>query len=124
MSFISILFIIIGAAATAVLFILLCVLACMVISGKESRKEESREDEKMITIENNDLPIEAAGKIIAGTKPRNENDATSFFLRAIFGDPNATREEALKNVDMFTLEEIEEIARYLLLYCETHKNGD
>ena len=81
----------------------------------------------MITIENNDLPIEAAGKIIAGTKPRNENDATSFFLRAIFGDPNATREEgeeALKNVYMFTLEEIEEIARYLLLYCETHKNGD
>ena len=81
----------------------------------------------MITIENNDLPIEVAGKIIAGTKQRNENDATSFFLRAIFGDTTATREEgeeALKTVDMFTLEEIEEIARYLLLYCETHKNGD
>lgn len=44
MNFISILFIIIGAAATAVLFILLCVLACMVISGKESRKEEGHDE--------------------------------------------------------------------------------
>lgn len=81
----------------------------------------------MITIENNDLPITAAEKIITGTKPRDENDATSFFLRAIFGDPKATREEgqeALATVDMFSLEDIEEIAHYLLTYCEAHKNGD
>ena len=81
----------------------------------------------MITIENNDLPITAAEKIIKGTKPRNEDDAMSFFLRAIFGDPKATREEgkdALETVDMFSLEDIEEIARYLLTYCEAHKNGD
>lgn len=81
----------------------------------------------MITIENNDLPIVAAEKIITGTKPIDENDATSFFLRAIFGDSKATREEgqeALATVDMFSLEEIEEIAHYLILYCEAHKNGD
>ena len=41
MSFIRILFIIIGAAA--VLFILLGVLACAVISGKESRKEDEHD---------------------------------------------------------------------------------
>lgn len=81
----------------------------------------------MITIENNDLPIVAAEKIITGTKPRNEDDAMSFFLRAIFGDPKVTREEgedALETVDMFTMEEIEEIAHYLILYCEAHKSGD
>lgn len=81
----------------------------------------------MITIENNDLPITVAEKIIKGTKPRSEEDAMTFFLRAIFGDPKATRkegEDALETVDMFTLEEIEEIAHYLLVYCETHKNGD
>lgn len=81
----------------------------------------------MITIENNDLPITVAEKIIKGTKPRNEDDALSVFLRIIFGDPKVTREEgedALETVDMFTLEEIEEIARYLLLYCEAHKSGD
>ena len=43
MSFVRILFIIIGA--TAVLFVLLGVLACAVISGKESSKEERREDD-------------------------------------------------------------------------------
>ena len=39
----------------------------------------------------------------------------------------STREEgedALKTVDMFTLEEIEEIARYLHLYFVSHKEGD
>lgn len=41
MSFVSILFIIIGAAV--VLFILLGVLACAVISGKESRKEDEHD---------------------------------------------------------------------------------
>ena len=42
MSFIRILFIIIGAAA--VLFVLLGVLACAVISGEESRKEEGHDE--------------------------------------------------------------------------------
>lgn len=42
MSFIRILFIIIGAAA--VLFVLLGVLACAVISGEESRKEEEHDE--------------------------------------------------------------------------------
>lgn len=42
MSFVRILFIIIGAAA--VLFILLGVLACAVISGKESRKEGEHDE--------------------------------------------------------------------------------
>ena len=41
MNFISILFIIIGAAA--VLFVLLGVLACAVISGEESRKEDEHD---------------------------------------------------------------------------------
>lgn len=34
------------------------------------------------------------------------------------------RKDALKTVDMFSLEDIEEIAHYLILYCEAHKSGD
>lgn len=78
----------------------------------------------MITIENNDLPITAAEKIITGTKPR-DHDAWSMFMRAVaLQEPHEEEEDALAMVDMFSMEEIEEIAHYLILYCEAHKNGD
>lgn len=78
----------------------------------------------MITINDNDLPITAAEKIITGTKPR-DHDAWSMFIRAVaLQEPHEEGEDALATVDMFSLEDIEEIARYLLLYCEAHKNGD
>lgn len=78
----------------------------------------------MITINNNDLPITAAEKIITGTKPRDLN-AWSMFMKAVaLQEPHEVDEDALASVDMYTLEEIEEIAHYLILYCEAHKNGD
>lgn len=68
----------------------------------------------MITINDNDLPIIAAGKIISGTKP-----ITDIFMKTgntlVGGDGTQ---------DMFTLEEIQEIAEYLNVYIKNHENGD
>lgn len=69
----------------------------------------------MILIDNNDLPITVAEKIIKGVKPNNPTP----LMKAITGD-----EDANENVDMFDLEEIKEIADYLIVYYEAHKNGD
>ena len=78
----------------------------------------------MITIEDYDLPITVAQKIITGTKPRDRS-AWSMFMRAVaLQEPHEAEEDALATVDMFSLEEIEEITHYLILYCEAHKNGD
>ena len=41
------------------------------------------------------------------------------FAKAITGD-----EHASENIDMFDLEEIKEIADYLITYYNAHKNGD
>lgn len=54
----------------------------------------------MIEIKDTDLPITVAEKIITGTKQYNDT------------------------VDMFDLEEIKEIADYLMVYYESHKEGD
>lgn len=56
----------------------------------------------MIEINDTDLPITVAEKIITGTKPYVASDT----------------------VDMFSLEEIKEIADYLMMYYESHKEGD
>lgn len=78
----------------------------------------------MITINDNDLPITAAEKIITGTKPI-DRDAWSMFMRAVaLQETHEHEEDPLATVDMFSLEDIEEIAHYLLLYCEAHKDGD
>lgn len=73
----------------------------------------------MIQINDTDLPITAAEKIINGVKPYNPTPLMKSLAKAATGDENAS-----ENVDMFDLEEIKEIADYLIVYYEAHKNGD
>lgn len=73
----------------------------------------------MIQINDNDLPITAAEKIIMGVKPNNPTPAMKAFAKMVTGD-----EHASENIDMFDLEEIKEIADYLITYYNAHKNGD
>lgn len=67
----------------------------------------------MITIEDNDLPVTVAQKIITGTK---ENDSEIGKKLSILAGGDGT-------VDMFSLEEIQEIAEYLQVYINNHENG-
>lgn len=73
----------------------------------------------MIQINDNDLPIIVAEKIITGVKPNNPTPFMKSLAQAITGD-----EHASETVDMFDLEDIKEIADYLIVYYETHNNGD
>lgn len=73
----------------------------------------------MIQINDNDLPITAADKIIRGVKPNSPTPLMRLIAKAVTGD-----EHASETVDMFDLEEIKEIADYLMVYYEAHKNGD
>lgn len=73
----------------------------------------------MIQINDNDLPITAAEKIIRGVRPNDPTPLMRSLAKAITGD-----EHASDSVDMFDLEEIKEIADYLIVYYEAHKNGD
>lgn len=78
----------------------------------------------MITIEDYDLPITVAQKIVTGRKPK-DRAAWSRFMRAVaLQEPHEDEEDALAGVDMFSLEEIEEIARHLIIFIEAQKNGD
>ena len=60
----------------------------------------------MIQINDNDLPITVAEKIINGTKPYNPDENASDIR------------------DMFDIKEIKEIADYLMVYYQAHQNGD
>lgn len=71
----------------------------------------------MIQINDNDLPITVAEKIIVGTKPYNPTEMMRTLSKAITGNDCDTQ-------DMFDLEEIREIAEYLMVYYNTHQNGD
>ena len=73
----------------------------------------------MIQIKDNDLPIMVAEKIISGVKPYNPTPLMKSLATAITGDENSGNTQ-----DMFDLEEIKEIADYLIVYYEAHKNGD
>ena len=73
----------------------------------------------MIQIENNDLPITVAEKIINGTKPYNPTPLMKSFAKAITGNENAGDTQK-----MFGLEEIKEIVDYLMVYYNAHINGD
>ena len=55
----------------------------------------------MIEINDTDLPITVAEKIINGTKP---------YVAAL-----------AVTIDMFSVDEIKEIATYLMVYYESHK---
>ena len=73
----------------------------------------------MITINDNDMPITVAEKLIKGTRPNNPTPAMKVLARAITGDENAA-----DTVDMFDVDELKEIADYLMVYCRTHEDGD
>lgn len=73
----------------------------------------------MIQINDNDLPITVAEKIINGVKLNNPTPFMQSLAKVVAGD-----EHASDSVDMFDLEEIKEIADYLTVYYEAHKNGD
>ena len=73
----------------------------------------------MIEIKDTDLPIMVAEKIITGTKPYNPTPMMKAIVKAITGS-----ETSADTVDMFELEEIKEIADYLIMYYENHKEGD
>lgn len=73
----------------------------------------------MFVINDNDLPIVVAQKIIRGTKPSHFGEPVKKLAKAITGD-----EEAGETQDMFDLEEIKEIADYLMVYYNSHPKGD
>ena len=70
----------------------------------------------MIQINDNDLPITVANKIINGTKPYNPTPTMKALTKALTGDESVSDTQ-----DMFDLEEIKEIADYLMVYYESHK---
>ena len=74
----------------------------------------------MIQINDYDLPMQVAEKIIGGTKEVPASMLDKAAHKAFTG------KEIGETVhrDMFDLEEIKEIADYLIVYYEAHKNGD
>ena len=65
------------------------------------------------------MPIDVAKKIITGTKIVELTPLMKAARKAITG-----REYDSGEYDMFELEDIKEIADYLLVYYNTHQNGD
>lgn len=74
----------------------------------------------MIQINDFDLPIQAAEKIISGTK----DVPASMLDKAVYKAFTGKEIEEVVSRDMFELEEIKEIADHLIVYYEAHKNGD
>ena len=73
----------------------------------------------MIEIYDTDLPITVADKIITGTKPNVAMPITRAIAKAITGS-----ETVAESIDMFDIDEIKEIADYLMVYYESHKDGE
>lgn len=86
---------------------------------KPKKHKNGYKGSKMIQIDNYDLPITAAQKIITGTRPSTASELAKTVAKCFTGIDGAGDTE-----DMFTLDEISEIADYLRVYCDTHKNGD
>lgn len=74
----------------------------------------------MIQIEDYDMPITVAEKIVSGTKEVTLPPMMNTLRRAVVGEELGDK----TTEDMFDLEEIKEIADYLVVYYEAHKNGD
>ena len=74
----------------------------------------------MIQINDYDLPIQVAEKIISGTKdvPASLLDKAAYKV--------FTGKEIGETVSkyMFDIEKIKEIADYLMIYYQTHQKGD
>lgn len=73
----------------------------------------------MIQIDNFDTPIEVAQKIISGTEEVETNMADKAMMQ-IFGCKGIDTIHR----DMFSIAEIEEIAGYLMVYCNAHKSQE
>lgn len=73
----------------------------------------------MFVVNDKDMPITVAQKIITGTKPSLASEISKAIAKTITKD-----ETAGETVDMFSLEEIKEISDYLKTYYESHQNGD
>ena len=74
----------------------------------------------MIQIEDYDMPIQVAEKIINGTKKQQ----ATLLDKAVYKAFNGKECGDTTPVDMFDLEEIKEIADYLMVYYNSHINGD
>ena len=74
----------------------------------------------MIQIDDYDLPIQVAEKIIGGTK----DVPATIFDKAAYRTFTGKELGETVSKDMFDLEEIKEIADYLMVYYESHQNGD
>lgn len=74
----------------------------------------------MIQINDYDLPIQVAEKIISGTK----DVPASMLDKAAYKAFTGKEIGETVNKDMFDLEEIKEIAGYLLVYYDANKNED
>lgn len=70
----------------------------------------------MITIQDNDFPVDVAAKIIRGTRPADlaemQKRVGGWML------PDSVKDG--QTMDMFTLDEIKEIAEYLMTYYNHH----
>jgi hypothetical protein len=74
----------------------------------------------MIQIDDFDLPIQVAEKIISGTK----DEPASMLDKAAFRAFTGKELGETVHRDMFDLEEIKEIADYLMVYYQSHIDGD
>lgn len=73
----------------------------------------------MIQIDDYTTPIEVAQKIISGTEEVKTSMADKAVMRT-FG----CKEVDTIHRDMFSLAEVEEIAGYLMVYCNAHKSQE
>lgn len=71
----------------------------------------------MIVINDKDLPITVAEKIISGIKKYNTSPTLTAITKAITNEEEPTE-------DMFTIEEIKEIADYLMIYYQSYIRGE
>lgn len=76
------------------------------------------EEQSAIQINDFDTPIEVAQKIINGTMEVEANMVDKAMMRAFGGEEVNKIRRAL-----FDLEELKEIAGYLLVYYNAHKEG-
>ena len=75
----------------------------------------------MIEIKDTDLPITVAQKIITGTRPYNPTPLMAVMHKAVTGEDVG---ETGATQDMFDLDDIKEIADYLMIYYNSHPQGD
>ena len=76
----------------------------------------------MIQINDDDSPITAAQKIIHGIKAAPWTPASQIGY--ILANGEAPKEDAVYEVDMFSLSDIREIADYLLTYYRYRQEDD